>query len=85
MDFILEMYLKDNPDAYMLRRGAEPDKLTQAEVMAEWERKLTGKAKMQYLGVSLPSAAVLKRMREMGSAAEFLRQTASAQAQAREK
>lgn len=76
MDFILEMHLRDNPGSYKLSRAGEPEAMTQAEIMAAWERRLTGEARDAFLGIHMPSAAVFKRVREMSMATDIIRRVA---------
>ena len=77
IDFILEMFARDNPEDYEFVRPGKPKPLPDAEVLASWERRLLAKAHSDFLTSMLPSAAVLKRAAEIAGATAFLRQAAS--------
>lgn len=68
LDFILEMYAKDNPEEVTFVRADKPTPLTATESMAEWECRLLGKAKQDFWGMFMPSAAVLQKAAQMTQA-----------------
>lgn len=63
MDFILEMYADDNPDDMKFVRPGQP--LPEHELQAEFERRLLGNARADFLKNFMPSAAVLKKSQEI--------------------
>lgn len=78
MDFVLEMYAEDHPDELEFLRGGQEKPLSGPETAAQWEQRLRGKARDAFLGVRMPSAAVLVRIREMAGANAVLTRAATA-------
>lgn len=68
IDFILEMYAKDNPKDYRFIRGDQLDEADQTQVLARWEAVLIDKAKSEFWKRFMPSEAVLKRAAEITNA-----------------
>ena len=65
LDFILEMYAGDNPEAAKFTRpGQSSTDISQAKLDAAWERVLVGSAKAAMMKGRMPSAAVQEILRQ---------------------
>lgn len=87
MDFVLEMYAKDNPETFRFSRGGE-EAPTKAAINASWERVLIGKAHDSFIGRFIdPRAMAGLRdwMTRNKNALRFMRQRARTVEQPRRK
>lgn len=64
LDFIIEMYAKDNPrELKFMRVGEVDDSIARTTALRDWANVLIGPALTNYLASKLPSANVLNVLR----------------------
>lgn len=75
LDFILEMWAKDNPKrGRFVREGKASDGMADTMARKGWADVLRGAALNDYLATQMPPPAVMRRIREMrGSGAAMRR------------